>query len=249
MTTAILQSSPNEGRRFSWDSPDNHRRTEERTVSSEALPAVFQVEREYEFKIDYAQTRFPVEGDVFVRVADPVNAPIRLGYSDKDGTLEVLGWGVSVPLDQAADLPRQIGRRFLELYSKAVTGVLRDHERQWLRTVSEQMDYHSFAANRKLPRYREATLIRNTPVLLVQFLDDRNVRLDASLTRKLCAIDNGERFGAWFTLDENGEIADLNHILRLPSLEEDLRNLPPAPAPIDLPESLKSLLPQSGQHS
>ncbi|MFP4166641.1 MAG: hypothetical protein ACLFUF_05680 [Opitutales bacterium] len=249
MSTTILQSSSSDSPGFSWESPDNQRKTEERTVPLEELPHNFDVEREYEFEIDYAHTRFPVEGDVFVRVADPVNAPIRLGYSDKDGTLEVLGWGVSVPLDQAADLPRQIGRRFLELYSKAVTGVLRDDERQWLRAVSEQIDYHDFAANRKLPRYREATLIRRTPVLLVQFLDDRNVRLDASLTRKLCAIDDGERFGAWFTIDGNGVIADLNHVLRLPSLEEDLRNLPPAPAPVDLPASLKSQLPQPRQQT
>lgn len=249
MSTAILESAPSTFTEVWRNDAENQGKTEERTLAPDEMPEALAVEQEFAIQIDYAVACFPVEGDISVHVADPKNAPIRLGYSDEEGLLEVVGWGMSVPLERADELPRQIGRRFLELYSKAVTGSLRDEDRKWLRTISEQMDYHGFAAKRKLPRYREGTLIRKTPVLLVQFLEDRNVRLEAGLASKLCAIDEGERFGAWFSMNGNGEIVDLNHVLRLPSLEEDLRDLPSAPEPIDLPENLKSLLPRSEQQA
>lgn len=244
MSTAILKSAPSAIAEVWRDGAGSQRKTEERTLAPEEMPAALAIEQEFKFTIDYAVTSFPVEGEISVHVADPKNAPICLGYSDADGSLEVVGWGISVPLEKAGELPRQIGRRFLELYSKAVTGSLRDDDRKWLRTVSEQMDYHSFAASRKLPRYREATLVRKDPVLLVQFLEDRNIKLNRSLAPKLTAIDDGERFAAWFTIDGRGEIVDFNHVLRLPGLEDDLSDLVPTSNPIEVPPGVRSLLPK-----
>jgi len=249
MSIAILESPPSAHAEVWRDVTGHQRKTEERTLSPGDIPEALAIEQEFEVEIDYAVTSFPVEGQISVRVADPKNEPIRLGYTDDAGTLEVIGWGLTVPLEKADDLPRQIGRRFLELYSKAVTGSLRDEERQWLRKVSEQMDYHSFAASRKLPRYREATLTRKNPVLLIQFLEDRNIRLDSRLASKLTAIDAGERFSAWFTIDGMGKISDFNHVLRLLSLEEDLAEMPASSNPIELPSSVRSLLPKPEQES
>ncbi len=249
MSTAILGSAPSAYSEVWRDETGRQRKTEERTLSPEDMPEALAIEQEFEFEIDYAVTSFPVEGEISVHVADPKNQPIRLGYSDADGTLEVIGWGMAVPLENATELPRQIGRRFLELYSKAVTGSLREEDRKWLKTVSEQMDYHSFAASRKLPRYREATLIRKEPVVLVQFLENRNIKLDSNLTSKLTAIDSGDRFSAWFTIDGTGKISDFNHVLRLPSLEDDLAEMPAASTPIELPSSVRSLLPKPEQES
>ena len=247
MSTAILESAPSTISEVWRDDAGTQRKTEKRTLAPDEMPEALAIEQEFEFEIDYAVTSFPVEGNISVHVADPKHAPIRLGYSDAEGLLEVVGWGMTVPLEKADELPRQIGRRFLELYSKAVTGSLREEDRKWLRTVSEQMDYHAFAASRKLPRYREATLVRKAPVLLVQFLEDRNIKLDKSLASKLTAIDDGERFAAWFTLEGNGDIVDFNHVLRLPSLEEDLSEVPSASNPIELPLGVRSLLPKPEQ--
>ena len=157
--------------------------------------------------------------------------------------MEVIDWGLKISLEQSGDLPRLIGRRFLELYSKAVTDNLHSEERDWLKSISKQMDYHSFAAARKLPRYREATLIRKTPALLVQFLAEQNVRLDSALVTKLYALEEGDRFGAWFTLDGDGNIADFQHILLLPPLHELLANIPEHGVNADFPEHLTKLLP------
>jgi hypothetical protein len=245
MSTAILESASSTVSEVWRDEAGNQTKID--TLAPGEMPEALAVEQEFEFQIDYAVTSFPVEGEVSVHVADPKNEPIRLGYSDAEGTLEVIGWGMVVPLEKADELPRQIGRRFLELYSKAVTGALGEEDRKWLGTVSEQMDYHSFAASRKLPRYREATLVRKEPVLLVQFLEDRNVKLDSSLASKLTAIDDGERFSAWFTIKGNGEISDFNHVLRLPTLEEELAEMPPAPSPMELPPGVHSLLPKPAQ--
>ena len=249
MSSAILESTHTAHAEVWRDEAGQQRKTEERTLLPEDMPESLSIEQEYVIEIDYAVSSFSVEGEISVHVADPKNGPIRLGYSDAEDTLEVIGWGISVPLDKTDELPRQIGRRFLELYSKAVTGSLREEDRQWLKTVSEQMDYNSFAASRKLPRYREATLIRKEPVLLVQFLGDRNIKLDNNLTPKLTAIDSGERFSAWFTIDGTGKISDFNHVLRLPSLEDDLAEMPAPSQPIELPSSIRSLLPKPEQES
>jgi hypothetical protein len=243
MTTAILESAPSARTEVWREEASQQRKTELRSLTSEELPESLSVEQEFEVLIDYSVTSFPVEGDISVHVADPQHEPIRLGYSDTDGTLEVIGWGLALPLEKAHELPRAIGRRFLDLYSKAVTGALREEDRIWLRTVSEQMDYHSFAASRKLPRYREATLVRKEPVLLVQFLEDRNIKLDKSLTSKLTAIDDGERFSAWFKIDGHGVITDFEHVLRLPALKEELEEVPANPDPIEFPHGIRSLLP------
>jgi hypothetical protein len=245
MTAAVLESAADVTE--VWLDPNEaQEKTEQRTVPMEGFPQDFEFEQVFDIEVDYGHTRFPIEGDLSVHVVDPQHAPIRLGYSDENGTLEVIGWGLTVPIEESGDLPRRIGRRFLELYSKAVTGTLHPEERDWLRTISDQMDYHAFAAGRKLPRYREATLVRKSPVLLVQFIEDRNVKLDSALAAKLWSLDEGDRFGAWFTLDGNGNITDLNHIILLPPLDNVLGDATACSGrPVEFPDSLKALLPRA----
>jgi len=218
---------------------------EERIVEMDAVGTDFVSQTEFDIELEYSHSHFSVEGDVCVHVADPVGAPIKLGYRDELGTLEVIGWGLEIPLGESSDLPRRIGRRFLELYSKAVTGCLHVEEREWLKHISAQMDYHSFAAARKLPRYREATLIRKTPVLLLQFIEEKNVRLNGALAAKLQVVNQGDRFGAWFTLGEDGEIVDFQHVLLLSPDEMLLEEIPDSEAPSAVQEHLSHLFPNS----
>jgi hypothetical protein len=246
MSTALLRESSSSRISRPEALDESQRQVEERVGSFDDLGADFTFLREFDIEIDYDYTTFQVEGDVSVHVADPQRSPIRLGYhGGEEATLEVIDWGLIVPLEQSTELPRLIGRRFLELYSKAVTGFLREEEREWLRKISEQMDYHSFAAARKLPRYREATLVRKSPVLQVQFIEDRNIKLDTRLTSKLVSIEPGERFGAWFRLGDDGEVTDFEHVLLLPGLDDILSELPMAAEGIEFPESLASLLPKA----
>jgi len=243
MITAFQQDFPP----AHFDSPLDgfQRQVEERVSSFETLDGDFSFLSEFDFEIDYDYSSFPVEGDLSVHVADPQRSPIRLSYNNDAGTLKVIDWGIVIPVEQSTELPRLIGRRFLELYSKAVTGYLREEDREWLRKISEQMDYHAFAAARKLPRYREATLVRKSPVLQVQFIEDKNVKLDTRLTSKLVSIEPGERFGAWFRLGDDGEVTDFEHVLMLPGLDEILSDFPVASDGIELPASLANLLPQA----
>lgn len=245
MRTTLLQESSisRDIERSAVD--ETQRQVEERVGSFEDRGTDFSFLREFDFEIDYDFTTFPVEGEVSVHVADPRRSPIRLGYHSEAGTLEVIDWGLTVQLEDSTELPRLIGRRFLELYSKAVTGYLHEEEREWLRKISEQMDYHAFAAARKLPRYREATLVRKEPTLLVQFIEDKNIKLDLQLASKLVAVEPGERFGAWFRLGGDGEVIDFEHVLLLPGLDEMLSELPLASEGVELPESLANLLPKA----
>lgn len=244
MSNALLQKSPVLGDFDQRRLNESQDQVEERVGQFEEPGPDFSFLQEFDCEIDYDFTSFPVEGEVAVHVADPKHSPIRLGYRSGAETMEVIDWGLTVPLEQIGDLPRLIGRRFLDLYSKAVTGSLHEEEREWLRKVSDQMDYHAFAAARKLPRYREATLVRKSPSLRLQFIDDRDVTLDPHLAPKLIAVEPGDRFGAWFKLDGNGKVTDIEHVLFLPALEDVLGQMPPTSAGIDLPGSLAELLPE-----
>lgn len=249
MSALVLAPAPVEGNQrqpdhaFRVSDGETVARTEERILPLSPTSEKFESLTEFAIELEYDQPSFPVEGEVMVHVFDPAKNPIRLGYHRETDKLEVIDWGLQIPIEEAHDLPRLIGRRFLELYSKATSGVLKEEERGWLQKVSEQMDYHRFAATRKLPRYREATLIRKQPWPLVQFIEEKNIRLDASLSAKLCVLNEGDRFGGWFKLDRKNKIVDIKHIVLLPTLEEDLEDLSSVISTPNFPRDLEALLP------
>lgn len=179
---------------------------------------VYETQKAYDIEVEYSQPSFPVEGDaVRVFVMDPVQNPIRLGYRDDEGHLEVVDWGLRVPLKEYRRLPQEIGRRFLGLYSGAISQSLDTDDLSALEKVSEQMDYRRFAASRILPRRLEATLVRKEPHMLIQFIDESNVKLNPALAQRLDVLQPGDRFSAWFKLDSENRVQDIQHITLLPA--------------------------------
>jgi hypothetical protein len=193
-------------------------------------------------RIDYPTTVFPLEGDKKLHT----RKRLQLAYVDNTSTVEIVGWGISVNLEQATDLPFRIARRFVELFDRTQAGeTLSEHDEACFRTICEQIDYRRFCADRDLPRYEEALLVRKNPPLL-RFLPDKNIRLRPEIARKLDLLRDGDAFGAYFSRDDHGEITNIEHIRIVPSPETVLSGLDSnayRSLPGDFPDSLRSLLP------
>jgi hypothetical protein len=108
----------------------------------------------------------------------------------------VQDWGITMPCDQVHDLPRQIGRRFLSLFSKADSQTLSPTERaDWLR-ILDQVDYSQFSFDRSAPHYTEGKLIGKNPYR-VEWHDSSKERLSATVGAALYLLDPGDTFSAF----------------------------------------------------
>lgn len=202
--------------------------------------ANFQAVRVFDAEVEIRPSCIPMEEGRFLRLSNPESNPIRLGISNATGTVEVLGWGLSVPAEKLVELHRFIGRRFLQLYSKSLIGGLTEQDEACLDVVSDQVDYRAYIASRAAPRYREATLIRHEP-LLIQFQDAKNVRLSPSLASSLHLFEPQDRFGAWFTTTPDGEITAIEYAVTVEDV--DHTQVFEKPEKVQFPDSLKKLLP------
>lgn len=221
---------------------EKHSATEEVKVNFATYRPV--PETTCDIEVEYATTVFPLEGERKLHV----RKPLRFGYMDEAGTVEIIGWGLKVKFEDAIDLPVQIARRFLELFSRTQAGDnLGEQDEACFATICEQIDYRRFCAERDLPRYHEALLVRKNPPL-IRMLSEKNIRLSPAAAASLNLLKDGDYFGAYFTWDRQGEIQKIEHICFVPSPNSVLADFKPEDfraLPGDFPESLMSLLPKS----
>ncbi|MDB6118004.1 MAG: hypothetical protein JWO08_1785 [Verrucomicrobiaceae bacterium] len=197
--------------------------------------------KEYDIEFETRPGLIPMEDGLFLQLTNPQTDPLRLGFLDEAAEVEIIGWGLRFPSEDRANLVGYLGRRFFELYSRSLSGLLTEQDEAALDVVSRQVDYRSYVAARAMPRYHEATLVRKTPVLLIQFLDDKNIKLPPALQSSLRLIQDGERFGAWFTTTRDGEITAITNPVLLSPVDE-AASFESSP-PIEFPESLIQQLP------
>lgn len=211
VTTLDAASPRSEGP--SWDPiGDYQRQIRHREVAMPAPEEGFVSRPNIEVEVEYTQRTIPIAESTFLRIV----RPLVLRYSGQSDQIEVEGWGISVGWDGIQELPRRIGRRFLDLFSRSQIGTLTEQEEACLQAACRHVDYFDFVASRSLPRYMEATLVRKSPKLLVQFLEDRNVALPVRLATDLDVLDEGDRFGAYFTLDRDENVIGLRNVILLP---------------------------------
>jgi hypothetical protein len=109
---------------------------------------------------------------------------------------DVQNWGIKMPCSEVHELPRQIGRRFLMLFSKGDSQNLSAEERlQWLQ-VLDQVDYPRFSFDRSAPQYTEGKLVRKNPYK-VEWHDGSIEVLPAALGAVLHLLDSGDTFSAF----------------------------------------------------
>ena len=143
-----------------------------------------------------------------------VHKPLKLLYEESpDGDfLTVVGWDIKVPLAEANRLLQEVPRKFLELYSKGQQGRLSSREKEILSFISDCADYREFWASRRPLVYKEARLVRKTPVLLLDFSTGQSERLKTDLLKKLNVLQEGDYFSAFYKLGREGEVVDLERV-------------------------------------
>ncbi len=204
------------------------------------------VGKEVELELEYATRVFPLEGDRKLHASKPLRFAYFTDAENGTETVEIVGWNLEVDLGEASDLPRQIARRFLQLFSDSQSGTLSEHDEACFGAVCAQIDYRRFCAERDLPRYTEACLVRKTPPL-IRHLGSPNIRLAPEVGAKIELVDEGEYFGGDFTLDREGNIIDIANVVLLPSPEEILADDDPERYRLDqsgVPQAIRDLLPK-----
>lgn len=218
--------------------------TEEHVLEVDFSKQTIVAKQEFEVELEYDHRTFPVGAEDQLETTEP----LTVKYSDSDGKLEILGWGLSVDLRESNDLPRRIGKRFLELYSRSVRDELSDQDEACFEKICEQVDYRRFCRSRELPRFREALLVRKQPTGFLKFLDGKKIKISSELTAQLRVLDEGQYFGALFEHDDSGDISGIKNIIILPfidSAEVDKQlteSVPNVGGDLEVPDHIRELL-------
>lgn len=157
----------------------------------------------------FNQRIIPLDGgSLLLRLRHSLN----LAVDPKTMRFEVEGWNIQLPVEAAADVPRQIARRFSELFSKADARILSDAEEQdWLR-VLDQVDFTQFSIDRSAPHYVEGILLRHTPVCRVEWHDGETTNLESGAAMALHWMEPNQRFGAFAKLDRDNVVKSLERV-------------------------------------
>lgn len=150
-------------------------------------------------------------GELLLRLVHP--AKLEINHTTR--TCKVVGWDVQVPIYESYTLPRMMGRRFLDLFSKAEEGRLGEEEEKIWIQILDQVDYTAFSIDRSPPQYMEGTLIRHTPVCRVEWHDGQIDNLSAQVATTISILDPGEEFGAFVKLGKNNHIQSIKQISKL----------------------------------
>ena len=164
-------------------------------------------DRKTSFRFD--QRIIPLDGgSVLLRL----HRSLQLAVDPHTMRFQVEGWNIEMPCADAPDLPRQIGRRFLELFSKADARILSPEEEQdWLK-VLDQVDYTQFCVDRAAPHYVEGTLLRHIPVCRVEWHDGELENVSREAAAALAILEPGQRFGTFAKLGRANEVKLLERV-------------------------------------
>lgn len=160
----------------------------------------------------YRRKVLPIEGGrVLLRVTQ---AP-SIVVDPKTLECEVRGWGIRMPAGAVENLPTAMARRFLDLFSQVDRGRLNDADAEnWLHIV-DQVDVAAFNIDRAAPHYLEGTLVRLTPVCLVEWHDGERQRIERPIATSLGSLLPGDQFGAFVKLGRDNEVLSIERLTLL----------------------------------
>jgi hypothetical protein len=160
----------------------------------------------------YRRTVLPIEGGrVLLRFTQ--NPIVEVDPSTRE--CEALGWDIRMPCDKVENLPKEMARRFLDLFSKADAGRLTKGERSsWLK-ILDHVDFVAFSVDRAAPHYLEGTLERMEPVCIVEWHDGERQRIDWQVARAFSALRAGDQFGAYVKLGKDNSVRSIERIVLL----------------------------------
>lgn len=133
-------------------------------------------------------------------------------------TLEVEGWGLTLPMSESAQIDREIARRLLYLVGKVESGTLTEEERNaWLHAV-DTCDLDAFILYREQPQYMEGKLLRKEGGLRVEWQDGRVVQLSKNFAPRLDLVNEGEDFSCLAKITSRGEVVSIERVSILPAV-------------------------------
>jgi hypothetical protein len=160
----------------------------------------------------YRRTVLPIEGGrVLLRLTQ--NPIVEVDPTTRE--CEALGWDIRIPCDNVENLPEEMARRFLDLFSKADAGRLtRDDQASWLK-ILDHVDFGAFSVDRAAPHYLEGTLVRLEPLCIIEWHDGERQRIDRGVARALSALRIGDQFGAYVKLGKDNSVRSIERIVLL----------------------------------
>ncbi len=157
----------------------------------------------------FRRTVLPVEGGhLLLRL---IRTP-HVALDPETGECEVLNWDVRLPATQAEDLPREMARRFLELFSKADAGVLSEQEQAGWLSLLDEVDFQAFCVDRAAPHYMEGKLLASAPQCRVEWHDGTTKNISPTLARTLSLLRPGDEFGAYVKLGLNNDVLGIERL-------------------------------------
>ena len=163
-------------------------------------------------KFRFPQQIIPLDGG---RTLLRLHQPLTLLMNQRTLEFDVEGWNIHMPCAQVDEVPRQIARRFLTLFSKADAGAITSAERiEWL-GILDRVDFTQFSVERAAPHYVEGTLQKKQPAI-VEWHDGTIEQISASLAAAFYPLDPGDRFSAFVKLGKGNHALHIERVCLLP---------------------------------
>ena len=139
---------------------------------------------------------------------------------------DVDGWGIRMNLSDVGNLPREMARQYLRLWSNSERGRLRGDERSLWGQIVERVDFQAFCNNRAPFTYTEGEVVgRTREGTLVRWADEREEMQHGKRGRAFDMLNIGELFSASVKLDGSGKIREVENVTFLGSAEELLHEV------------------------
>jgi hypothetical protein len=192
-----------------WDSPyQMNSNTSEGTSS--AAGGTLQRRKVNQFKLRLPRISLDGGRTILQLFDDPV---IEVDHDKLE--CRVLHWDVVLPLTNVEDISRTLGRRFIELYSKAVDGRLTEQDEAHWFDVVQRVDYQGFCTDRTPARYVEGLIHAVNPSYIVEWHDGEMESLHPQAARTLNILSPGDRFGAWVKWGRDHKVKEIEGLKML----------------------------------
>jgi hypothetical protein len=152
------------------------------------------------------------DGRTLLRLHEAPN----LSVDPRTMEFEIEDWGIRMPCDKVEDLPHQIARKFITLFSKADQELIDSSEQlTWLK-ILDKVDYTQFIIERSSPHYTEGVLLKKTP-LVVKWHDGTTEILPPSLASVFFPLDPDDNFSAYVKIGKGNHTLGIERISLIPA--------------------------------
>lgn len=160
-------------------------------------------------KFTFEQTAVPIEGGNLTLFLTK-NLILKMDFHTMRYT--VLDWGIEMDCASLPQLPREISRRFLQLFNSAENDSLSENDQAaWLQ-VLDYVDFKQFSIDRSAPRYMEGVLLHKDDFTYVEWHDGSKQKIQTRIANALSDVNLNEHFSAFVKLGKNDEILAIERV-------------------------------------